>query len=91
MGSYNLPGLLAPHQVIGMEDAEEGPAISADEIELLASTLRARLDLLTPSQAADERADKHSREWYVGVYREGQRRLLRLALDELASMLDSES
>ncbi|KAL1508537.1 hypothetical protein AB1Y20_004636 [Prymnesium parvum] len=77
-------------QVVGMDDVEEGPALSLDEIDLLKATLEARLAALLPSEAADARAKKHSREWYVGVYRDGQRRLLREALQELAAMAGGE-
>jgi len=73
-----------------MDDVEEGPALSLDEIDLLKATLEARLAALLPSEAADARAKKHSREWYVGVYRDGQRRLLREALQELAAMAGGE-
>lgn len=69
-----------------MEDPLEGPMITVDELELLRATLQGRLTALLPSEAADGAAMEHSREWYVGVYRTGQRRLLRDALKELASM-----
>ena len=69
-----------------MDDVREGPSLSLDELDLLRATLNARLAALLPTEAADAAAAEHSREWFVGVYRDGQRRLLRLALEEVAAM-----
>ena len=79
--------LLFALQVIGMDDVDEGPMISIDEIEMLKTTLHARLQKLSPLEEADATAKPHTREWFVGVYRDGQRRLLRAALEEVEAMV----
>ena len=86
-GGGVLPAeLLFALGVVGMEAADDEPAVTPDELELLHALLSARLRPLLPREAADARAPPHTREGYVAAYRDGQRRLLRAALDEIAAM-----
>ena len=87
----NLPRgaleLLLALQIIGMDDPEEGPMISLDEVDMLRATLAKRLDALLPSEADDGTAPPETREGSVAAYRDGQRRVLRAALEEVDLML----
>ena len=83
------PELLLALQVIGMEDAEETPALSLDELDLLRATLSARLNALLPSEEADSRAPANTRRGFVAAYRRGQRRVLMEALAEVEQMAEA--
>ena len=73
-------------QVIGMEDLDEGPMITPDELDLLERTLSKRLEALARSEAQDEHATSGTRAGHVAAYRNGQRRVLRAAIAELEAM-----
>ena len=81
--------LLFALQVIGMDDVDEGPLLTPDELELLNATLDARLQDLLPTEDDDARAicRATTREGFVAAYRDGQRRVLRAARDEVQGML----
>ena len=82
--SHFPPELLYALQVIGMEHPEEGPTLTLDELELLKGTLEARLHALLPSEAADQAAlGAVTRAGFVAAYRDGQRRVLRGAIEEV--------
>ena len=78
--------LLYALQVVGMEDVDEGPVLSLDELDLLRTTLEARLEALTPAAEADAAAAWGTRAGFVAAYREGQRRVLRTALEEVSEL-----
>ena len=82
------PELLLALQVIGMEDADDEPALSLDELDLLRATLSARLNALLPSEEADSRAPANTRRGFVAAYRRGQRRVLMEALAEVEQMAE---
>ena len=68
-------------------DACPADAACTATVTLLAPDSDAK-DRVGDTEAADGAAAEHTREWYVGVYRDGQRRLLRAALEEVASLSD---
>ena len=102
--------------LIGMEDAEEGPVVTEDELGMLADVLRGKLEAFGADSAVDvdepsraessnvsggggtecgatvepsEENDARSpgRADFVEWYKEGQRRILRLALEEVTSLM----
>jgi len=87
-GGGALPAeLFLALSVIGMDDPSEGPSLTPDELDLLVGTLQARLQPLLPTEAADDAAaDEQSCAGYVAAYRDGQRRVLRAALAQVAQM-----
>ena len=72
-----------------MDDVDEGLLLTPDELELLNATLDARLQDLLPTEDDDARAicRATTREGFVAAYRDGQRRVLRAARDEVQGML----
>ena len=78
--------LLYALQVVGMDDIGEGPTLTIEELEMLRTTLEARLQALVPAEGADAAATEGTREGFVAAYRDGQRRVLRAALEEVAAM-----
>ena len=87
-GGGALPAeLLLALSVVGMDDPSDGPLLTPDELDLLVGTLQARLQPLLPTEAADAAvADEQSCAGYVAAYRDGQRRVLRAALAQVAQM-----
>ena len=82
------PELLFALSIVGMEDADDGPALSLDELDMLKSTLEARLSVLEPTEAVDDAhvPPAETREAFVAAYRCGQRRVLKLALAQIEEM-----
>ena len=64
--------------IIGLEDVEEGPMVSIDEMEILKEVLTKKLQGFGTSGKSDES---------VEAYKDGQRELLQLALAELGSLM----
>jgi hypothetical protein len=46
-------GLLFALQVVGMQNTEEGPSLSLEELDLLSATLQMRLRSLLSTEGAD--------------------------------------
>jgi hypothetical protein len=86
--SYFPPELLYALQVIGMDSLEEGPMLTVEELRLLRGTLEARLQALLPTEASDGQPSEGSRKGAVAAYRDGQRRILRAAIQEVDQMAD---
>ena len=84
------PELFLALQVVAMQEAgdEEEMAISLDEIELLRQSLGARLQPLLPTEASDAAAaaGQPGPAAFAAHYRDGQRRILRAALDEVDAL-----
>eukprot|EP00962_Isochrysis_galbana_P057710 scaffold30205_cov67-Isochrysis_galbana.AAC.1 len=59
-------GLLFALQVVGMENTDEGPVLSLDELDLLTSTLEHRLRGLAPTEAEDAGAWGKQGQWEGG-------------------------
>ena len=86
-GGGVLPAeLMFALSVVGMDDPEQGPMVTLDEIDLLQATLQAKLTALIPTEDSDDAAAEGTREGFVAAYRDGQRRVLRAALAEVAQM-----
>ena len=79
--------LLFALQVVGMDDPDEGPMLTLDELELLHATLDARRTALLPTERLDARAAAGTKEGFVAAYRDGQRRVLGEALAEVQAMM----
>lgn len=75
--------------IIGMENEEEGPVVSEDELEMLRDVLTKKLDGFGRKMAMSEKdVMAHSpRAEFVEAYKDGQRELLRLALAELDALM----
>ena len=85
--SYFSPELLFALQVAGMDDAQEGPMLTLDELDQLRATLNARLAPLLPAEAADAKVvGQLNKQGFVAAYRDGQRRVLRAAIAEVQEM-----
>ena len=69
-----------------MDDVDDGPALTLDELDLLRRTLEARLPALLPSEQSDAASTPGTREGFVALYKHGQRRILREAIAEVATM-----
>ena len=77
------------------EDSSEPPEVGAEEVDMLLLQLQRRLTPLAASEAADTAVlstDAPSstaamRRYYIACYREGQREVLRDAIEALQSML----
>jgi hypothetical protein len=77
------------------EDSSEPPEVGAEEFDMLLLQLQRRLTPLAASEAADTAVlstDAPSstaamRRYYIACYREGQREVLRDAIEALQSML----
>jgi len=78
--------LLVGPQVVALEAAGEQLALSLDDLEGLGDVFQSRLDSLLETQADDAAAAEGTRESFCAHYRDGQRRVLRAALAELAEM-----
>ena len=85
--SFLPADLMYALQVIGMENVEEGPVLSLDELDLLLATLQARLGALAPAEGADTAAVEGTRAGFIGAYRDGQRRVLRAAIEEVRALM----
>lgn len=74
--------------IIGLENVEEGPMVSIDEMEILKEVLTKKLDGFgTSGKSRDtSTSDNLMREESVEAYKDGQRELLQLALAELDSL-----
>ena len=71
-----------------MDDVDEGPMLTDDELELLRTTLAARLEALEISEESDKSVkEEGTRASFVAVYRQGQRRVLRAALKEVDAIM----
>jgi len=91
--------------IIGMEDAQEGPIISVDELDMLRDVLVKKLNGFGDSSsslgssgvaaavtATEKRAPGHYwRAESVEAYKDGQRGLLQLVLAELDALVPSDS
>ena len=80
--------------IIGLESVEEGPMISIDEMEILKEVLTKKLDGFSTASVGGKSsndtssfADQLMRTESVEAYKDGQRRLLQLALAELDSLM----
>jgi len=79
--------------IIGLENVEEGPMVSIDEMEILKEVLTKKLEGFGTAWADGKRSSETStsrqlmREESVEAYKVGQRRLLQLALAELDSLM----
>ena len=87
--------LLQALGVIGMDDGDEAPQISLNELDLLGGTLEGRLADLAPSEEADlatlgsvPQSLTARRARYVAAYRGGQRRVLRAAIAQALAMAE---
>eukprot|EP00953_Heterococcus_sp_UTEX-ZZ885_P003250 2272-Heterococcus_DN1.PRE.2 len=78
------------------EDSSEPPEVGAEEVDMLLLQLQRRLAPLEASEAADTAVLSSSalsgstaavRRYYIACYREGQREVLRDAIEALQSML----
>jgi hypothetical protein len=78
------------------EDSSEPPEVGAEEVDMLLLQLQRRLAPLEVSEAADTAVLSSSvpsgsttalRRYYIACYREGQREVLRDAIEALQSML----
>lgn len=70
--------------LIGMEDPEEGPVVSEDEIEMLKEVLTGKLNNFEQTSVMpQEDTVYHQRQKFVDAYKSNQKRLLRAALNEL--------
>lgn len=82
--------------LLGMDDPAEGPVISEDEVELLQGVLTRKLEgfgMAATTALAAECASSEGRSCRtecVEAFKDGQRELLRLALDELVSLMPKE-
>ena len=78
--------------IIGLENVEEGPMVSIDEMEILKEVLTKKLDGFGTS-SNDKRSNDTSTSYQlmrtesVEAYKDGQRQLLELALAELESLM----
>jgi len=78
--------------IIGLENVEEGPMVSIDEMEILKEVLTKKLDGFGTASSGGKRSststsDQLMREESVEAYKDGLRRLLQLALAELDSLM----
>ena len=80
--------------IIGLENVAEGPMVSVDEMEILKEVLTKKLDGFGTasngkSSSCDASSSAEQLMWAKSVeaYRDGQRRLLQLALAELDSLI----
>ena len=81
--------------IIGLENVEEGPMVSIDEMEILKEVLTKKLNGFGTSSNDNSRrssdtcsaADQLVRAESVEAYKDGQRQLLQLALAELDSLI----
>ena len=78
-----------------MDDGDEAPQISLNELDLLGGTLEGRLADLAPSEEADlatlgsvPQSLTARRARYVAAYRGGQRRVLRAAIAQALAMAE---
>ena len=71
-----------------MDDVDEGPALTLDELDLLRGTLQARLQPLLSSEGSDAASTPATREGFVALYRHGQRQILRAAIAEVETMVE---
>jgi hypothetical protein len=78
------------------EDSSEPPEVGAEEVDMLLLQLQRRLAPLEASEVADTAVLSSSapsgstaavRRYYIACYREGQREVLRDAIEALQSML----
>jgi hypothetical protein len=78
------------------DDSSEPPEVGAEEVDMLLLQLQRRLAPLEASEAADTAVLSSSvafgstaavRRYYIACYREGQREVLRDAIEALQSML----
>jgi hypothetical protein len=77
------------------EDSSEPPEVGAEEFDMLLLQLQRRLTPLAASEAADTAVLSNDapsstaamRRYYIACYREGQREVLRDAIEALQSML----
>jgi len=82
--------------IIGLENVEEGPMVSIDEMEILKEVLTKKLEGFGTASSVNSKrsrdtsssaADQLMRVESVEAYKDGQRRLLQLALAELDSLM----
>jgi len=79
--------------IIGLENVEEGPMVSIDEMEILKEVLTKKLDGFGTASNGKRSSDTSStsdqlmRVESVEAYKDGQRQLLQLALAELDSLM----
>lgn len=78
--------LLFALSLIRMKTVEKGPGLSIDDVELLRLHLNARIKKLEVTENVNKAADVYSREGFCAAYREGQLRLLRMALAEVDAL-----
>ncbi|KAL7539459.1 hypothetical protein ACHAXR_011867 [Thalassiosira sp. AJA248-18] len=80
--------------LIGIEDVEEGPVVSQDELEMLSDVLRIKLDgfgnVGASRSLAESSTDLNHLVESVQAYKDGQRKLLQLALRELDELMPPE-
>ena len=79
--------------IIGLENVEEGPMVSIDEMEILKEVLTKKLNGFGTSSSGESSSDTSTsvdqlmRTESVEAYTDGQRQLLQLALAELDSLM----
>ena len=78
-----------------MESAEEGPSLGPEEVEMVVDQFEARIARLRQEaqELAEEQrgaAEADAREKFCHSYRNGQIRLLQLAIAEMTSMFEAE-
>ena len=77
--------------IIGLDNVEEGPMVSIDEMEILKEVLTKKLEgfgtASVGKRSSDDTADQLMRAESVEAYKDGQRQLLQLALAELDSLM----
>ena len=76
--------------VVGLEDAEEGPVVSANELEMLRDVLTKKMADFGPPRGRGRDEDSPSlalRRRFAEAYKDGQRQILCVALAELDSLM----
>lgn len=75
--------------VMGMEDVEEGPIMSVDELEILKRVLtEKKAGFGREGKRGDDLSPSEELRWqFVEAYKDGQRNMLQLALAELESLM----
>ena len=79
--------------IIGLDNVEEGPMVSIDEMEILKEVLTKKLEgfgTASVGKRSSDDTDQLMRAESVEAYKDGQRQLLQLALAELDSLIGND-